>query len=72
MIIIRDNAVWWRRPDGAETQATPQQCATEIERLRKAIKKTMDLWDSNDGTGYDMYGVLKSAIDGQLARETKP
>jgi hypothetical protein len=34
MIIIRDHAVWWRRPDGIETQATPEQCATEIERLR--------------------------------------
>jgi FtsZ-binding cell division protein ZapB len=35
MIIIRDNAVWWRRPDGAETQATPEQCAHEIDELRK-------------------------------------
>jgi hypothetical protein len=34
MIIIRDNAVWWRRPNGAETQATPEQCAAEIAQLR--------------------------------------
>jgi hypothetical protein len=34
MIIIRGNAVWLRLPNGAETQATPEQCAAEIERLR--------------------------------------
>jgi hypothetical protein len=38
MIIIRDNAIWWRRPDGAETQATPEQCATEIERLHEKVE----------------------------------
>jgi predicted nucleic acid-binding Zn-ribbon protein len=43
----------------------------EIERLRTAIIKAMDLWDSNDGTGYDMYAVLKGAIDGQLTKEGK-
>jgi hypothetical protein len=39
MIIIHDNAVWRRLPNGAETQATLDQCATEIERLRVALQK---------------------------------
>jgi hypothetical protein len=39
MIIIRDNIVWWRLPNGAETQAAPEQCAAEIERLRVALQE---------------------------------
>jgi hypothetical protein len=43
MIIIRDNAVWWRRPDGAETQATPRQCVAEIERLRAELSHALKI-----------------------------
>lgn len=33
-LIIRDDMVFSVYPDGSQTQATPKQCADEIERLR--------------------------------------
>jgi hypothetical protein len=39
MIITRDGAVWHVNADGSQTQATPAQCAGEIERLTLEIER---------------------------------
>jgi hypothetical protein len=69
MIITRDNAVWWRRPDGIETQATPEQCAQEIERLRTRLEIVLTaLHDFEEAVGesYDDEGGDIAGIEAEL------
>ena len=69
MIITRDNAVWHVNDDGSQTQATPRQCAAEIERLR-AFDEVLIAERERCAKIADAYVISCGSVNGREAGDT--
>jgi hypothetical protein len=72
MIIIRDRTVWWRLPNGAETQATPRQCVAEIERLRAELSHIRGILTDRENEITRLRTALAPLAALKLWRDTYP